>query len=169
MRATEVLSAHHDELRSMLTRLAELPGERVEERRRVLDQLVDELSIHEQLEDEIFYPEVSAASPMVAVAHAEHRYLEDQVAVVLRTGPARPGFDEEVRVLHEAVEHHAGHEESEMFVEVDAKLDADVLEDMGARLSDRLSQLRASRSTRLRLRVKREVLRRTPGGARRAG
>ncbi|WP_299035455.1 hemerythrin domain-containing protein [uncultured Pseudokineococcus sp.] len=169
MRATEVLSAHHDELRSMLTRLAELPGDRVDERQEVLDRLVDELSMHEQLEDEIFYPAVTAASPMVAIAHAEHRYLEDQVAVVLRTGPGRAGFDEEVRVLHEAVEHHAGHEETEMFTEVDAKLDADVLEQMGERISARLAQLRASRITRLRLRVKRGVLRRTPGGARRAG
>lgn len=165
MRATEVLAAHHDELRSLLARLADLPAARVGERRRVLDELVDELSLHEQLEDEIFYPSVTAASPMVAVAHAEHRYLEDQVAVVLRTGPSRAGFDEEVRVLREAVEHHAGHEESEMFTEVDAKLDAGVLEEMGARLTARLVQLRASRRTRLRLRVKRAVLRRTPGGS----
>jgi len=169
MRATEVLTAHHEELRSLLTRLRTLPGDRVEERQRVLDRLVDELSLHEQLEDEIFYPAVSAASPMVAVAHAEHRYLEDQVAVVVRTGPRGAGFDEEVRVLHEAVEHHAGHEESEMFTEVDDKLDPQLLEQMGSRLRDRLEQLRSSRSTRLRLRVKREVLRRTPGGARRAG
>lgn len=168
MRATEVLSAHHEELRTLLARLAGLSADRVDERRQVLDHLVDELSLHEQLEDEIFYPAVSAASPMVAVAHAEHRYLEDQVAVVVRTGPRGAGFDEEVRVLREAVEHHAGHEETEMFAEVDAKLDPDVLERMGARISDRLQELRASRSTRLRLRVKRAVLRRTPGGARRA-
>lgn len=168
MRATEVLTAHHDELRSLLTELARLPGDRVDERQRVLDRLVDELSLHEQLEDEIFYPSVTAASPMVAVAHAEHRYLEDQVAVVVRTGPRRAGFDEEVRVLTEAVEHHAGHEESEMFTEVDRKLDDEVLEEMGARIAARLEELRASRTTRLRLRVKREVLRRTPGGARRA-
>ena len=135
----------------------------------MLDRLVDELSLHEQVEDEIFYPSVTAASPLVAVAHAEHRYLEDQVAVVLRTGPAGAGFDDEVRVLHEAVEHHAGHEESEMFTEVDAKLDGDELERMGARIVERLERLRASRSTRVRLRLKRGVLRRTPGGPGRAG
>ncbi|MEJ5947001.1 hemerythrin domain-containing protein [Pseudokineococcus basanitobsidens] len=165
MRATEVLSAHHDELRALLTRLGGLPADRVDERRQVLDHLVDELSMHEQLEDEIFYPSVTAASPRVAVAHAEHRYLEDQVAVVLRTGPRRAGFDAEVRVLHQAVEHHAGQEEREMFAEVDAKLDHDVLEQMGARISSRLEELRASRTTKLRLRVKRAVLRGTPGGA----
>ena len=40
-----------------------------------------------RIEDELFYPAVQAASKLVAIAHAEHRQVFDQLAVVLRTPP----------------------------------------------------------------------------------
>lgn len=56
---------------------------------------------------------------------------------------------------------HAGEEEREMFPEVRGhSADAD-LERIDALLSARLARLRASRLTQLRLRLKREVVRRT--------
>lgn len=161
MLATEVLTAHHDELRSLMRRLAEMPSAAVGERQTVLEELVAELSLHEQVEDELFYPAMTAVTALVPMAHAEHRQLEDQVAVVVRTGPDDPAFDEEVRVLVEAVEHHAGKEEREMFAEVEAKVDRAELERLGDALGRRLAELRASRLTSLRLRAKTAVLRRT--------
>ena len=41
-----------------------------------------ELDIHMRIEDDLFYPAVSEASSLVAIAHAEHRQVWDQLAVV---------------------------------------------------------------------------------------
>ena len=55
------------------------------DRRPLLNTLSAELQIHEQIEDELYYPAVRDLTPLVWLAHAEHRQLEDQLAVVLRT------------------------------------------------------------------------------------
>lgn len=160
MQATEVLVAHHDELRVLLRELGELPRDSPERRRQVLDVVMAELSLHEQIEDEIFYPAMRDVSALVGIAHAEHRQLSDQLAVVLRMDVRGPRFAEELRVLTTAVEHHAGKEESEMFPEVTRKVPAAELEEIGTRLAARLRHLRRSRLTQLRLRLKRELVRR---------
>jgi len=160
MRATEVLTAHHDELRSLMRELAQTPAGSTDGRRRLVNRLMAELSMHEQIEDEIFYPATTVLSALIPIAHAEHRQLEDQLAVVLRTGPRGDRFDEELAALIAAVEHHAGKEESEMFPEVVAKLGETELGELGEQLAARLQQLRGSRLTQLRLRAKRELIRR---------
>ena len=48
-----------------------------------------ELDIHFRIEDDIYYPALAAASRLIAIAHAEHRQVIDQLAVLLRTPPPR--------------------------------------------------------------------------------
>jgi hypothetical protein len=87
MKAYDVLFEHHEALRGHCKKISEIPAES-DERREALDELLVELDIHMRIEDDLFYPAVSAASSLVAIAHAEHRQVWDQLAVVLRT-PAR--------------------------------------------------------------------------------
>ena len=159
MKADEVLIAHHEVLRSLLHQLGSTTAEQADERRALVDELTTELSLHAQIEDEIFYVAVRAVSPLIGIAHAEHRQIDDQLAVVLRTDPASEDFADEVRVLRSTLEHHAGEEEREMFPQSHALGDAE-LERLGKRLEDRLEHLRRSALTSLRLTVKRETLRR---------
>jgi hypothetical protein len=164
MLATEVLVAHHNELRALMARLAALLTEapdRLGERRSLVDVLMAELSMHEMIEDSIFYPAMSDVSALVPLAHAEHRQLSDQLATVLRTPPGSERFAEEFMALRTAVEHHAGEEEHEMFPEVERKVSPADLEQIGAALAARLKGLRASRLTQLRLRLKRHLVRHT--------
>lgn len=158
MLAAEVLVAHHDDLRALLRRLGRPAAG--EERRGLLTELVAELSMHEQLEDEIYYPAVAHLCALVPIAHAEHRQMNDQLAALLRVDPAGPRFGPELAALTAAIEHHAGKEEREMFPEAAAKLDEGAQHELGGRLAARLDQLRASRLTRLRLQAKAAVLRR---------
>ncbi|HET7303161.1 MAG TPA: hemerythrin domain-containing protein [Segeticoccus sp.] len=170
MRATDVLAGHHDELRALLARLTEeVGGERAratgaagQPDRDLVDQLMVELTLHEMIEDEIFYPAVSELSALVPSAHAEHRQLADQLATVLRTPPGTARFAEEASALRQAVEGHAGEEEQLMFPEVDAKLDEERSAEIGEALVRRLAHLRASRRLRARLALKRTLVRHTP-------
>lgn len=159
MRADEVLVAHHDVLRGLLRDLAETPAARPERRRELRDALLRELEVHTQLEDEIFYPAVRDVSPLLSLAHAEHRQIDDQLAVVMRTGLTDPGLSDEVRMLEATLRHHTMEEEERMFPPSHALGEAR-LEELGAQLQERDRELRRSGAARAMVRLKREVLRR---------
>jgi hypothetical protein len=115
--------------------------------------LAHELEIHEQIEDEIFYPAVRPVTEEVPVAHAEHQLLADLLAVTLRLDPAGPRFEEHLAALRAAVEHHAGAEERTMFPEA-RRLGDPRLRQLGRELAARLAELRESRLARARREVK---------------
>lgn len=158
MRADEVLVAHHDVLRGLLRELAESRDGQLERRRRLRAEFLRELEIHAQIEDELFYPAVRDVSPLLSVAHAEHRQLDDQLATVMRTAPQDPDFLPEVRMLEATLHHHTFEEEQRMFPHSHALGEAR-LEDLGRRLSARQRELAGSGGMRLLVRLKRATLR----------
>lgn len=158
MKADQVLIAHHMVLRGLLTRLAATSDAQGRRRRRLLDELVAELGVHVRIEDELFYPAVQEVTPLLAISQAEHRTIDDQLAVVLRTDTAGPEFLTEVTMLAATLEHHAGEEEREMFPQSHALGEA-ALEALGTRMQARQTKLRHSPFTQMLRSAKREVLR----------
>lgn len=152
MKADQVLSAHHEVLRGLLRDLAEAPADRLR------DELVGELEVHTQIEDEIFYPAVRDVSPLLSVAHAEHRQIDDQLAVVMRTALDDPGFRDEVRLLAATLQHHTMEEEERMFPQAHA-LGEERLEQLGEQLQRRQDELRSQLRNRLLVRLERGTLR----------
>ncbi len=161
MHADQLLVEDHDRIRGLLQQLR-TPGLGVGDRRRLLNALIDELVVHVHLEDELFYPAVRAVSPMVAVALAEHRQIDDHLAATLRADPASARFDEEMAALAASIEGHAREEDREMFPQSHALGDA-ALEALGARMKARQDQLQRSKLVQLHIAAKRALLRRTGG------
>lgn len=162
-KATQVLAEHHDILRDLLDHLSRTALRDVALRRVLTRELHRELQIHEQIEDEIFYPAVRNLTPHVASARSEHRMLADQLATVLRTDPRSDRLDKQVRVLRHVLESHASlEEERQMFPEVERFLAEEELELLGERLERRLAGLRSSTLLRVRLCLKRALLRGIP-------
>ena len=159
MKADQVLIEHHDVLRGLLTQLEETTDEQGKERKKLLDDLVSELGVHVRIEDELFYPAVEKVTPLLAISQAEHRAIDDQLAVVLRTDTGGPDFATEVKMLAATLHHHAGEEERLMFPQSHA-LGEEALEALGTQMQQRKSQLENSRVTQTLRKAKREVLRR---------
>ena len=157
MKADEVLIAHHDVLRGLLRQLAETTGDQTAERGRVRDELLRELEVHTQIEDELFYPAVRDVSPLLSVAHAEHRQIDDQLATVMRTSLDDPEFVTEVRMLESTLRHHTFEEEQRMFPQAHA-LGEERLEELGRQLQERQDELGRSGAMRLIVRLKRMTL-----------
>ena len=67
------------------------------------------------------------------------------LAVTLRLGPATPAFDEQLRALHQAVDHHASSEERSMFREAQ-RLGELRLRQLGADIEAMLDDERESRA-----------------------
>jgi hemerythrin superfamily protein len=102
------------------------------------------LSVHAQIEEEIFYPAVKAAlkdKMLVPEATVEHASLKDLIAQLEGVEPDGEMYDARVKVLSEYVKHHVKEEQSEMFAKVKAS-SLDTVE-LGARLAARKEDLMA--------------------------
>ncbi len=156
MNAYDVVFEHHKVLRGLCEKIGAIPPD-ADERQAALDELLIELDIHMRIEDDLFYPAVSAASELVAIAHAEHRQVWDQLAVLLRTSPSAPGYDDEWRSFVTVLDAHAAEEERDL-CPPPMDLDGDMLDALGNRMIERIARLRQSGLHKLRVRGRRALL-----------
>lgn len=87
-------------------------------KKELVSKICAELSLHAQVEEEIFYPQFKLAvgdKPMIAEAIVEHSTLTDLMAQVEGKQPDGEMFDAKIKVLAEYVQHHVKEEETEMF------------------------------------------------------
>ena len=103
-----------------------------------------ELSVHAQIEEEIFYPAIKAALKdklLVPEATVEHGGVKDLIAQLEGVEPDGEMYDAKVKVLSEYVKHHVKEEQNEMFPKVKAS-SLDLVE-LGARMAARRDDLLA--------------------------
>jgi Hemerythrin HHE cation binding domain len=111
-------------------------------KKQLVTQICTELSVHAQVEEEIFYPEVKLAlkdHDLVPEATVEHATLKDLIAQVEGIEPDGDMYDAKIKVLSEYVKHHVKEEQNEMFPKAKAtRLD---MVDLGARISARKAEI----------------------------
>jgi hemerythrin superfamily protein len=98
--------------------------------------ICDELTLHAQLEEKIFYPAVRQAiedEDIMNEADVEHASAKELIAKIRACDASDQHFDAMVTVLREAIKHHIKEEEGEMFEQVRGS-DLD-LEELGERMS----------------------------------
>jgi|SRR5665213_933064 len=117
-------------------------------RRQLVAQICDALTVHAQIEEEIFYPALRRASKeaadMLNEAAVEHQSLKDIVGRLQMAPTSDPLYDAGVKVLGEYVKHHVREEESEIFPKArsaDLNLDA-----LGVKLQQRKDALTATKA-----------------------
>ena len=141
--ATALLRADHKKVDELFQQYEKT---RASTRKRALvAQICLELSIHAQVEEEIFYPAVQAAlkdKELVPEARVEHATLKELIAQVKDKAPEGEMFDAKIKVLSEYVKHHVKEEQTEMFPRAKkTKLD---MRELGARIEARKDELKAS-------------------------
>ena len=110
-------------------------------------EICSALSVHAQVEEEIFYPAVKAAlkdKVLVPEAIVEQASLKALIAQLEGDEPDAEMFDAKVKVLGEYVQHHVKEEHAEMFPK--ARAAALDLLDLGARMATRKAELMAHRA-----------------------
>jgi hemerythrin-like domain-containing protein len=107
--------------------------------------ICQELSIHAQVEEEIFYPAVKAAlkdKELVPEAQVEHATLKELIAQVKDKEPDGEMFDAKIKVMSEYTKHHVKEEQNEMFPKARAtRLD---MKELGAQIAARKEELMAN-------------------------
>jgi len=147
MNAIQLLTEDHKKVRQLLKELEGTTTKNVRDRERLCQEIEKEVTIHAQIEEEIFYPAFKAAAQkeedkeMFFEAAEEHHVVETVLPELVRTDPSTPEFSAKAKVLKELIEHHAGEEEKEMFKRAKAIMDKDELEDLGTQLEERKMEL----------------------------
>lgn len=161
--AYEVLRDHHTMLRGLGSRFKAAPVGSAEQQA-ILDELLREFTIHMKIEDDIYYPALAAASRLIAIAHAEHRQIYDQLAVALRTPAGSPHHVDEWNSFLTVLEAHADEEERDL-VPPPAPVDLTEaeLEDLGNRMAAEMERQRNSKFEQLHVKARAKLLALMPG------
>jgi Hemerythrin HHE cation binding domain len=157
MNAFDVLFDHHDTLRALCKKITAMPPTS-DERRDCFDDLLVELDIHMRIEDELFYPAVQAASKLVAIAHAEHRQVFDQLAIVVRTPPEAPEYQDEWESFVMVLDAHAAEEERDL-CPPPVEMSDDELNALGDKMLQRIAELHVSTIEKLHMKGRTALLR----------
>ncbi|MDZ7594470.1 MAG: hemerythrin domain-containing protein [Thiobacillus sp.] len=119
--ACDLLDADHKAVKKMFNefeKLTESRGNTRDKKRMLADQICQELTVHAQLEEEIFYPAIRKAIKdelMMNEAEVEHMSAKDLIAQIQEMEAGDAHFDAKVLVLGEYIDHHVKEERNEMF------------------------------------------------------
>jgi hemerythrin superfamily protein len=112
----------------------------------IVAQICKELTVHTEIEEEIFYPAVKAAlkdHELIPEANVEHASVKDLIAQVEGKTPDGEMYDARVKVMGEFVKHHVKEEQNEMFPKArKTRLDMVAL---GAQMAARKQELMSAR------------------------
>ena len=134
--AISLLKDDHQRVKAMFERFERARGESQKEK--LAEQICDELTVHAQIEEEIFYPAAREAigdDDLMNEAEVEHNSAKELIAQIRASSPSDEKFDALVTVLGEYVMHHVKEEEREMFKKARAS-DLD-LRELGEELAER--------------------------------
>ena len=135
--AIALLTADHKRVKKMFKTFDKMKEDgAAADKQALAQQICEELTLHTELEEQIFYPATRAtldADDMLDEAEVEHASAKDLIAQIKAGDPSDPKWAAKVTVLGEYVDHHVEEEENEMFPKCrKAKMD---LESLGKQIA----------------------------------
>ena len=110
-------------------------------------KIVEELTIHMTIEEEIFYPAVRGETEEIAETIyegiEEHHVGKTVLTELTQMEAGSEEWQAKVKVLIEVTEHHMDEEESDMLPKVRTATDSDTRTRLGTKMADRKVQLGA--------------------------
>jgi hemerythrin-like domain-containing protein len=140
--AIALLKEDHAHVKALFGRFQKARGD--EQKSKLAESICNELKVHAQLEEEVFYPAARRAleeGELLDEAQVEHDTAKQLIAQIESGDPSDPLFQAKVKVLCEYINHHVEEEEGEMFPQL-RRTDLD-LAALGARMKQRKQQLQS--------------------------
>ena len=130
-----MLKDDHKAVEQLFKRFEKAGDRAYSEKRSIVDRIVEELSKHAAVEEQLFYPVARATVPKtddIALESLEEHHVVKWVLSELDVmDPRDERFDAKVTVLIENVRHHVEEEEQDFFPKVRDELGRAALEDLG--------------------------------------
>ena len=147
--AIALLKADHRAVEELFEKFEKASGDGRKES--LAQEICLELSVHAQIEEEIFYPacEGKVEEDLLKESYVEHDGAKLLIAEIIKGGPDDEFYDSKVKVLSEEIEHHVEEEEKRLtgvFAQAKrADLDLDALgEQLAARKAELVEQFKNS-------------------------
>lgn len=138
--AIKLLKDDHKEVKTYFRQYEDLEDDT--EKQALADKICMALTVHAQIEEEIYYPATREAiddDDLLDEAEVEHASAKQLIAEIQAMKAGDRLFDAKVTVLGEYINHHVEEEETEMFPESrDSDLD---LKALGVQMAERKAQL----------------------------
>ncbi|WP_431975069.1 hemerythrin domain-containing protein [Micromonospora haikouensis] len=136
--AIVVLKEDHKEMRRLFRAFQDAQDGPASQRQKLVGQILEALTVHTYLENEVMYPEVRKLLPDleddILESYEEH-HVADLLCAELATMDADDAhFNAKTTVLIENVEHHVEEEEQEWFPKVREALGRKQLQEIGERM-----------------------------------
>jgi iron-sulfur cluster repair protein YtfE (RIC family) len=136
--AIVVLKADHREIKALFAKFDRAGDNATKLKGSLVDSMIELLTVHTYLENEIMYPEVRRLLPDleddVLESYEEHHVADLLVMELAGLSPDAERFDAKTTVLIENVSHHIEEEEQDWFPKVRAGLGRKQLAEIGARI-----------------------------------
>ena len=109
--AIALLKADHRAVSALFEQFEAASG--VERKRKLAEQICNELKVHTSIEEEIFYPMLKGKieEGLLSEAYVEHDGAKVLINDILASGPDEEFYDAKVKVLSEEIKHHVKEEE----------------------------------------------------------
>ncbi|SCG41871.1 hemerythrin domain-containing protein [Micromonospora coxensis] len=138
--AIVLLKEDHKEMRRLFREFQKAEDGPAEARGRLVRQILEALTVHTYLENEVMYPEVRKLLPDleddILESYEEHHVADLLCAELAAMDPSDARFVAKTTVLIENVEHHVEEEEQEWFPKVREALGRNQLQEIGQRMID---------------------------------
>jgi hemerythrin-like domain-containing protein len=136
MNALTLLKQDHANVEELFKRFETAAPSDTAELARVRDIVIEQLSKHAAIEEQVFYPAVRAKlgdeqSFAVLEGLEEHHIVKITLAELEKMPPTHERFRPKMTVLIESVRHHVEEEENEIFEQVREAFTVEELNDMG--------------------------------------
>jgi len=143
MEITRLLHEDHQRVQQLFHKYG---TDRGHQKKAIFEEIKNELAVHSQVEEEIFYPALrqarsSKAEDLVTEAMNEHQGIDDIIEELDGMSPQDGAFDVKVKELEQLVVHHVEEEESEVFEQVRLVFSTEALKDLGAQATRRKREL----------------------------
>lgn len=142
MKATDLLKEQHQEIDELFERISMAESSDMSALRR---ELAASILGHSTIEKELFYPasrEALGASFQLQTAFEEHALVEYALQKLLITDLGDESFHARLSVLKNLVQHHVEEEEHELLKQAEGAMNAQQLEELGARMEARFDEVR---------------------------
>ncbi len=146
MDAFELLKQDHEKVSGIFEKLEPTTERAVKTREELFTQLKQELDVHAEIEEQIFYPAIKDADEthdITLEAFEEHAVVKHLLAELDAESKETEEWGAKLTVLKENVEHHVEEEEGEMFPKAKKVLSSEQIEELGTRMEQAKQQLKS--------------------------
>jgi hemerythrin superfamily protein len=136
--AIVMLKEDHKRVRKLFKEFQQAGENAKAKKAKLVEQIIEELTVHTYLENEVMYPAVRKALPDleedILESYEEHHVADVLVMELSTMSPDDERFDAKTTVLIENVTHHIEDEEQDWFPKVREGLGRKDLQELGAQM-----------------------------------